>query len=232
MVLARSTAEVRQAVLCCAREGVPFTARGSGTNLSGGCIPLKGGVVISTARMDKILQIDTSRGFALVEPGVVNLALQKELEKIGRFYAPDPASHRVCTLGGNIAENAGGPRCLKYGVTTNHVQALEMVMPDGSLERFSTEDPGCELTSLRVGTEGPLGVVTKAWLRILHQQERVMALMEDCGSIEAAAACMSAIIAKGVVPRVLEAMDRVTVDSVEAYVGRLSQRGSRPAHRT
>ena len=217
VVLAASTEEVQRVVRWCAREKVPFTARGAGTNLSGGCIPLQGGVVVSLARMNKILEIDTSMGFALVEPGTVNLNLQKELEKVGYFYAPDPASFKVSTIGGNIAENAGGPRCLKYGVTTNHVLALEVVMPDGSLEKFSLEDAGAEVMSLIVGAEGTLGVVTKAWVKILPIPENIMTFLAGFDSIEKAIDCVSAIVAKGIIPRVLEALDKTTVDSVEAY---------------
>ena len=209
--------EVRRVVGFCAREGVPFTARGAGTNLSGGCIPMRGGIVVSLARMNKILEIDTRGGFAVVEPGVVNLTLQNELAKVGYFYAPDPASHKVATLGGNIAENAGGPRCLKHGVTTNHVLAVEAVLPDGSLGKFSLDDAGCELASLLVGSEGTLGIVTKAWLKILPLPEAVLTFLAGFDSIEAAVACVSAIIADGVLPLVLEAMDKMTVESVEAY---------------
>ncbi len=217
VVLARSAEDVARTVAWCAQEGIPFTARGAGTNLSGGCVPLKGGVVLSTARMDRVLEVQAAAGVALVEPGVVNLGLQKQLEPLGLFYAPDPASYRVCTLGGNIAENAGGPRCLKYGTTTNHVLALEAVMPDGSLVRFSLEDGGPELSSLLVGSEGTLGVVTRAWLKILPAPETILTLLAGFDSLEGAMACVSEMIARGIVPRVLEAMDRVTVESVEAY---------------
>lgn len=217
VVLPRSASEVRAVVSWCAKSQVPFTARGAGTNLSGGCIPLKGGVVISLARLDRILEIDTREGFAVVEPGVVNLALQRELEKVGFFYAPDPASYRVSTIGGNVAENAGGPRCLKYGTTTNHVRALEAVMPDGSLARFSVSDGGPEIASLLVGAEGTLGIVTKARLRILPLPENIETLLAGFPSIESAVQCVSEIIARGVLPRVLEAMDKTTVESVEAY---------------
>lgn len=217
VVLPRCAEEVLSVVSFCARSAIPFTARGAGTNLSGGCVPLRGGIVISLARVDRILEIDTRRGFAVVEPGVVNLKLQNELERLGFFYAPDPASFRVSTLGGNIAENAGGPRCLKYGVTTNHVLALEAAMPDGTLAKFSLEDPGPELMSLLVGAEGTLGVVTKAWVRILPVPETIRTILAGFGSIESAVECVSGIIARGVLPRVLEAMDKTTVESVEAY---------------
>ncbi len=217
VVVARSAEDVRRVVEYCARNKVPFVARGAGTNLSGGCIPLRGGVVVSLARLDRILEIDTTRSYAVVEPGVVNLDLQRELEKIGCFYAPDPASFKVSTLGGNIAENAGGPRCLKYGTTTNHVLAVEAVMPDGSLARFSLDDPGSEALSLLIGAEGTLGIVVKAWVKILPLPREIVTLLAGFGSIEASVECVASIIAAGVLPRVLEAMDKVTVDSVEAY---------------
>jgi len=216
VLVARSAEDVRRAVAWCAKNRVPFTARGAGTNLSGGCIPLAGGLVISLARLDRILSIDARARVACVEPGVVNLRLQNEAEKLGLFYAPDPASFRVSTIGGNAAENAGGPRCLKYGVTTNHVLAVEAVMPDGTLARFSHEDAGPELTSLLVGAEGTLGVLTRLWVRLTPIPQESRTLLAGFPSIDAAIACVSATIASGVVPRCLEAMDRATVESVEA----------------
>ena len=217
VVLARTAEDVQRAVTFCAKNRVPFVARGAGTNLSGGCVALRGGVVISLARLDRILELDPEKGVAVVEPGVVNLNLQKALEPLGFFYAPDPASFKVSTIGGNIAENAGGPRCLKYGTTTNHVLAVEAVMPDGRLQRFSVEDEGPEVLSLLVGSEGTLGIVVKAWVRILPQPKEIRTLLAGFPSIDAAVETVSAIIAKGIIPRVLEALDRTTVDSVEAY---------------
>ncbi|MBI5245689.1 MAG: FAD-binding protein [Elusimicrobia bacterium] len=218
VLIARSAEEVRRAVLWCAAEKVPFVARGAGTNLSGGCVPLKGGLVIALARLNRILSLDVSGRVACVEPGVVNLDLQKEAEKVGLFYAPDPSSFRVSTVGGNAAENAGGPRCLKYGVTTNHVLAVEAVMPDGAVARLSLEDDGPELLSLLIGAEGTLAVLTKLWVKLTPLPEDMRTILAGFPSIDAAVACVSAIIASGVVPRALEAMDRPTVESVE--VGR------------
>ncbi|MBI5244388.1 MAG: FAD-binding protein [Elusimicrobia bacterium] len=217
VVIARTAEDVRKAVQWCAESRSPFVARGAGTNLSGGCVPLRGGVVISTARLDRILAADTQRGVAVVEPGVVNLNLQKRLEPAGWFYAPDPASHKICTLGGNLGENAGGPRCLKYGVTTHYVKALEVVMPDGALESFSIEDEGPEILSLLVGSEGTLGIVTKAWLGIVPSPPEIVTVLAAFKSVEEAAACVAAVIAAGVLPRVIEAMDRLSVDAIEAY---------------
>lgn len=218
VLIARSADDVRRAVAWCAQNRVPFVARGAGTNLSGGCIPLRGGLVISLARLDRILSIDAEKRVACVEPGVVNLRLQEAAAPLGLFYAPDPASFRVSTIGGNAAENAGGPRCLKYGVTTNHVLAVEAVMPDGSLARFSREDSGPEMTSLLVGAEGTLGVFTRLWVRLTPLPAETRTLLAGFPSIDAAVACVSATIASGIVPRCLEAMDRATVESVE--VGR------------
>ncbi len=218
VLIARSAADVRRAVAWCAANQVPFIARGAGTNLSGGCIPVKGGLVIALAQLNRILSLDAAGRVACVEPGVVNLDLQKEAEKVGLFYAPDPASFKVSTIGGNAAENAGGPRCLKYGVTTNHVLAAEVVTPDGALARFSLDDDGPELLSLLVGAEGTLGILVKLWVKLTPLPEDTRTILAGFASIDAAVACVSSIIAAGVVPRCLEAMDRPTVESVE--VGR------------
>ncbi len=216
VLVARSADEVRRAVAWCAANKVAFVARGAGTNLSGGCIPLRGGLVIALAKLNCILSLDAAARVACVEPGVVNLDLQKEAEKVGLFYAPDPASFRVSTIGGNAAENAGGPRCLKYGVTTNHVLAVEAVMPDGTLARFSQEDGGPELLSLLIGAEGTLAVLTKLWVKLTPIPEETRTVLAGFASIDAAVACVAKIIAAGVLPRCLEAMDRPTVESVEA----------------
>ncbi|MBI4346493.1 MAG: FAD-binding protein, partial [Elusimicrobia bacterium] len=217
VVLARRVSDVARSIEWCASRGVPFVARGAGTNLCGAAIPARGGLVIALAGLDRVLEIDAAGGTAAVEPGVVNLKLQKELEKLGRFYAPDPASFRVCTIGGNIAQNAGGPRCLKYGTTTDHVLALEAVMPDGTFERFSVDEPGPDLVGLLVGAEGTLGVVTRAWLKTLPAPKAIVTLLAGFPTIDASIECVSDIVASGVVPRVLEAMDRMTVESIEAY---------------
>ncbi|MCX5787707.1 MAG: FAD-binding protein [Elusimicrobia bacterium] len=217
VLLARRAEEVHAAVEWCARRGVPFVARGAGTNLCGAAIASRGGVVIATVGMNRVLSIDAAAGTAVLEPGVVNLELQKQLDKVGRFYGPDPASYRVCTLGGNVAQNAGGPRCLKYGVTSDHILALEAVMPDGTVERFSTSEPGPDLVGLLVGAEGTLGVATRITVRTLPAPPCIVTLLAGFPTIEASIQCVSDIIAAGIVPRVLEAMDRMTVESIEAY---------------
>ena len=208
VVLARTAEDVRRTVAWCADAGVPYVARGAGTNLCGGAVARKGGVVIAMAGLNRILALDTAARTAVVEPGVVNLHLQNAAEPLGLFYAPDPASYKVCTLGGNLGENAGGPRCFKYGTTTHHVRAVEAAMPDGTLERFSLDDAGPELMSLLVGSEGTLGVVTKAWLNLVRVPEAVVAVLADFDSLDAAMGCVAGLVAAGVAPRVLEAMDR------------------------
>ena len=218
VAVARRPEDIQAVVRWCLERGVPYVARGAGTNLSGGCVPLRGGVVLSTERLDRILTVDTQRETALVEPGVINLKLQDSLAAAGRFYAPDPASYKVCTIGGNVGENAGGPRCLRYGVTTNHVRRLDAVMPDGSLESFSAEDAGPELMSLLIGSEGTLGVAARVLLDVLPVPEAVSTALAAFQTLESAMACVADIIASGVLPRDLEAMDRATVETISAAV--------------
>jgi len=218
VALVRTAAEAQAVVKACAAHKVPFVCRGAGTNLSGGVIPLRGGVILSTALMTRILSIDTARRVACVEPGLVNMDLQKALEPLGFFYAPDPASFKVCSIGGNVAENAGGPRCLKYGVTSNHVLAVEVVTPDGELRKFSAEEAGPDLCALMVGSEGTLGVVTKVWVRLTPIPESITTLLAAFDSVDAAIACVSRIMAAGILPRTLEAMDKITIDAVEDFL--------------
>ncbi|HNW43837.1 MAG TPA: FAD-linked oxidase C-terminal domain-containing protein [Elusimicrobiales bacterium] len=208
-----STAEVAPVVKILHREGIPFLPRLAGTNLSGGTIPLKGGAILNLARLKKIRQIDTAARCALVEPGVVNLDLQKALEPLGFFYAPDPASQKVSTIGGNIGENAGGPLCLKYGVTTDNVLRLEVVTPDGSVKTWGFRDTGPDLMSLLTGSEGTLGIVISAWLKILPLPRCIKTASAAFPSMETAIAAVTAIIGGGIVPRALEAMDRVSLDA-------------------
>ncbi len=193
--------------------GIPFLPRLAGTNLSGGTIPLKGGVILNLSRLKKIRQIDTAARLALVEPGVVNMELQRALEPFGFFYAPDPASQKVSTIGGNIGENAGGPLCLKYGVTSDNVEKLEVVTPQGEVRTWSHRDPGPDLMSLMIGSEGTLGIVTHAWLKILPIPAHIKTASAAFLSLDDAMLAVTRIIGDGIVPRALEAMDKVSLDS-------------------
>lgn len=218
VVFPRTTAEVAAAVQAARTFNVPYSVRGAGTNLCGGTIVPTGGLVIHVSRLNKILSIDSDRRRAWVEPGVINLHLHKALAPRGLFYAPDPASQKACTLGGNVGTNAGGPHCLKYGVTSHHVTGLELVRPDGDVVRVSVDDVGFDLTGLFVGSEGTLGVATKIEVNLLPQPEEVRTFLAAFPSMEAAAQTVTDIIAAGIVPAALEVMDRLTVQAVEAFV--------------
>jgi len=164
VVLPTSTEQVQAVVRLCHRERIPFVARGSGTGLSGGAMPLEGGIVISMARMNRILEVDFPNERVVVEPGVINLEVTAQVATRGYFYAPDPSSQSVCSIGGNVAENSGGAHCLKYGFTTTHVLGLEVVLPDGSLVHLggkALDAPGYDLLGVFVGSEGTLGIATK-----------------------------------------------------------------------
>ncbi len=208
-----STEQVAPAVKLLYAAGIPYVPRLAGTNLSGGTIPLRGGVILNLTPLNRILQIDTANKVALVEPGVVNLRLQQELDKFGYFYAPDPASQKVCTIGGNIGENAGGPLCLKYGVTADNIERLEVVTPEGAVKRWSYGDPGPDLMSVIIGSEGTLGIVTKAWLKILEKPKLVKTAVAAFTSIENAIKAVTGIIGAGIVPRALEAMDKISLEA-------------------
>ncbi|MBU2573598.1 MAG: FAD-binding oxidoreductase, partial [Elusimicrobia bacterium] len=210
-----STEQVAPAVKILYAAGIPYLPRLAGTNLSGGTIPLKGGVIFNLSLLNRIHQIDTINKVALVEPGVVNLRLQQELDKFGFFYAPDPSSQKVSTIGGNIGENAGGPLCLKYGVTANNVERLEVVTPEGSVKRWSYRDPGPDLMSLIIGSEGTLGIVTKAWLKIIEKPKIVKTAVAAFPSIENAIKAVTGIISSGIAPRALEAMDKVSLSAAK-----------------
>jgi glycolate oxidase subunit GlcD len=206
-----STEQVAPAVKVLYGAGIPFLPRLAGTNLSGGTIPLKGGAILNLSRLKKIRQIDTGARLALVEPGVVNLELQKALEPFGFFYAPDPASQKVSTIGGNIGENAGGPLCLKYGVTSDNVEKLEVVTPEGEVRTWSYRDPGPDLMSVMVGSEGTLGIVIHAWLKILPLPAHIKTASAAFPSLESAMQAVTRIISAGILPRALEAMDKVSM---------------------
>jgi glycolate oxidase len=221
VVFPASTAEVAAVVKLASQYKVPVTPRGAGTNLSGGTLPVRGGIVLEFSRMTRILEIDTVNQRAIVEPGVVNLDLQNTLAPLGYNYAPDPASQKSSTIAGNIGEDAGGPHCLKYGVTSNHVLGLEVVLADGQVVHLggSAEDgPGYDLTGLLVGSEGTLGIVTKATLRIMRLPEAVKTLLAVYENLEDVGNTVSEIIAAGIIPATLEIMDRPVIKAVEDSV--------------
>lgn len=221
VVLPGSTEEVSKIMAMAHREKVPILGRGSGTNLTGGTIPVKGGIVVHFSRMNRILEIDIPNRTVTVEPGVITLDLQTEVLKKGFVYQPDPASQKVSTIGGNIAENSGGPHCLKYGVTSNHVQGLELVLNDGTVIRTggkSWDNPGYDIKGLFVGCEGTLGLVTKAILKLEKAPEAVKTMLAIYDTIEDGANTVSAIIAEGIIPATLEMMDNRVMRAVEETI--------------
>ena len=219
VALPRSTADVQAIVRAAQAAGVPIVARGAGTGISGGAVPSRGGLVVSLARMDRILEIDAANRCAVVQPGVVNLDLSTVAEQYGLFFAPDPSSQKASTIGGNIANNAGGPHCLSLGVTVNHILGVEMVLHDGSVLRVggkAPDSPGLDLTGIIVGSEGTLGVVTEATVRLMPMAEAVRTTLALFASVEAASAAVSDLIGRGVVPSALEMMDRLAISAIEA----------------
>lgn len=221
VALPESASDVQKLVNWAARYGVPLTARGAGTSYTGGAIASENGIVISFARMKKILQVDEINRKVVVQPGVVNHVLQQHLQKFNLVYPPDPASYTVCTLGGNIAENAGGPHCLKYGVTSNYVIGLEVVLSNGQVVTLggrTLDPPEYEFTSLVTGSEGTLGLVTSAILLLRHPFQGVQALTASFASLEQAGEAVSAIIAAGLMPATIELMDREMINIVEDYL--------------
>jgi glycolate oxidase len=217
----RSTDEVQCCVQAARRHGVPFVARGSGTGLSGGAVPLHGALVIVTTKMDEILSVDLDARLAWVEPGVLNADLSRRLAAHGVHYAPDPSSQQSCSIGGNVATNAGGPHCLAYGVTAMHVLAVEVVLPDGSVAVLGGEDPepvGLDLRGAFVGGEGMLGIATRICVRLTQDPPEVRTMVLDFERVEDGAATVSAVIAAGVLPAALEMMDARITQAVEAYV--------------
>jgi len=205
------------AVVRIARElGEPIVPRGAGTGLCGGAVPIEGGVVVSFARMNRILELDLANRRARVQPGVVNLDLSHHAGASGFFYAPDPSSQKTSTIGGNVATNAGGPHCLSYGTTVNHVLALEVVDETGNVFQTNVDEPGYDLTAVLVGSEGTLGIVTSAWVRLTRLPESVRVWLAAFGDVDSASEAVSAIIGAGIVPTALEMMDAVIVKAVEA----------------
>jgi len=217
VTLPTSAEQVAAIVRLAARAGMPIVPRGAGTGLAGGATPMQGGIVISTARMDKILQVDTANGRVLCQPGVINWELSQYLKPFGYQFAPDPSSQKACTIGGNIANNSGGPHCLKYGITASHVLAVQVVLPDGSIVWTgdgSAHTPGYDLTGVITGSEGTIGFVTAAWLRLTRLPEAVRVVLALFPDIAGASNTVSQVIASGLLPAALEIMDRLAIKAV------------------
>jgi glycolate oxidase len=220
VVLPTSTDQVASVVRVCATAGVPIVPRGAGTGLSGGAIATAGGVMIVLTRMNRILDIDLPNRTATVEAGCVNLAISRAVTPRGFFFAPDPASQQASTIGGNVAENAGGPHCLKYGATKNHVLGATVVLPSGEIVQFGgrlADQPGYDLLGLFVGSEGTLGICTEVIVRLLPLPQAVKTILGVFRSVEEASNAVSGIIARGIVPVALEMIDQETTQAVEAY---------------
>jgi glycolate oxidase len=220
VVLASTTDQVAGVMKVAAKHDIPVVPRGAGTGLSGGAVTIKGGIALQVTRMRRILEIDPVGHTAMVEPGVVNQELSLAAAQHGLFYAPDPSSQKACTIGGNAAENSGGPHCLYYGVTTNHVLGMEVVFADGSVRWVSGDVPdrvGYDLCGVLVGSEGTLCAITKIKVKLLRIPPSVATLLVAFPSIETASQAVSAVIGHGIVPSALEMMDSVTVGAVEAH---------------
>ncbi len=218
VALPRTGDQVAAVVKLASQENIPVVARGAGTGLSGGAVAQAGGIIIALTRMDRVLEIDPIDRTALVEPGVINLELTEYVTGDGFFFAPDPSSQKACTIGGNVAENSGGPHCLKYGVTTNHILGLEVVLPDGRKVWTGGRAygaPGYDLTGAMVGSEGMLGIVTKALVKLTPIADATTVMLAAFADINSASHAVSRIIGAGILPSSLEMMDALTIQAVE-----------------
>jgi glycolate oxidase len=218
VALPADTAQVAAVVRAAKRANVPIVPRGSGTGLAGGAVPAEGGVVVSLARMNRILEVDPRNRTALLEAGVINLDVTKAAASHGLFYAPDPSSQAACSIGGNVANNSGGPHTLAYGVTTNHVLGVEVVLDDGQVVWLGgavPDTPGYDLCGVFVGSEGTVGIVTKALVRLMRAREAVQTLLAVFDRMDAATQSVVEITGRGVIPAALEMMDKVTIEAVE-----------------
>ncbi len=214
-----SAQDVSAVIKLCVKHGAPYTARGAGTGLSGGAIPSRGGVLISFARMNRILELDYENLRAVVEPGLVNLRLSQAVAHERLLYVPDPSSQKACTIGGNVGENSGGPHTLRYGVTTNHTMGLEFVLPDGEIIEVGGKGqdyPGYDLTGLYVGSEGTLGIATKIICKLVPMAESVKTLLVVFPTVAAASTAVSGIIGRRIIPAALEMMDNLCIQAVES----------------
>jgi glycolate oxidase len=220
VVFPQTADQVARIVKLAAPLGVPLVPRGAGTGLSGGAIPVAGGIMIAFSRMNRILEVDAENMRAVVQPGVVNQTLSDSVAHLGLYFAPDPSSQKACTIGGNVAENSGGPHTLMYGVTVNHVTGLEVVLPNGDIVNFggkATDSAGYDLTGFFVGSEGTLGIVTAITVKLLRRPERIATLLGIFETIDDGAETVSAITAAGITPAALEMLDGWTLQTVEAF---------------
>ena len=218
---AESTEDVQACVQVAADMGIPFMARGSGTGLAGGAVPPPDAIVISTTKMNKILSVDEVNRIAWVEPGVLNLDLSKQIADLGVHFAPDPSSQQTCSIGGNVANNSGGPHCLADGVTNAHIHGVEVVLPDGSISILGGEEPepdGLDLRGVFVGSEGMFGVATKICVRLMQNPPDVATMLMDFESVAEGANLVSDIIASGIVPAAVEMMDQLCLVAVEEFI--------------
>ena len=221
VVLPTTTAQVSEILKYCSEHNVKIVPRGAGTSLSGGALPLADGVLLGMARFNRILEVDYDNRVVVVQPGVTNLAVTREVEGQGFYYAPDPSSQIACSIGGNVAENSGGVHCLKYGMTTNNVLGVELVLANGEIVRLGgrqVDSSGLDLLGLVVGSEGLLGVVTEVIVRILPKPELARALLVGFDTVENAGKCVADVIAAGIIPAGMEMMDRPAIHAAEAFV--------------
>jgi glycolate oxidase len=221
VLLAVTQDEVIEAVRLCYRYRVPFVARGSGTSLSGGSLPVQDGIVIALNRLNKIVRIDPTQRIAVVEPGVINLDVSRAAAPHGLYYAPDPSSQLICTIGGNVAFNSGGAHCLKYGMTANHVLGIKAVLPDGEIVQLggaSLESVGPDLTGFFVGSEGLFGVALEITLRLLPKPQLYRTVLAAYDSLEAAGDAVAQVVASGLLPGAMEIMDALAIEAAEAAV--------------
>lgn len=218
VVFADTTQQVSGIVKIANKHNTPFIARGGGTGLSGGMLSINGGIIIALNRMDRILEIDLENECSVIEPGVVNLLLSQAVQNQGYHYAPDPSSQKACTIGGNIAENSGGPHTLKYGVTSDHILGMEVVMPDGEILEFGgkvEEEIGYDLRGVLIGSEGTFGIVTKATVRLTRNPQAYQTAMAVFDSMDDASNSVSTIIGEGIIPAALEMMDSLVIQALE-----------------
>ena len=219
--LPETTDEVRACVAVANRHGVPFVPRGSGTGLAGGAVPIDDAIVIATTKMNAILSVDERNRTAWVQPGLLNLDLSRRVDHLGLHFAPDPSSQQTCSIGGNVANNSGGPHCLADGVTNAHIHGIEVVLPDGSLTVLGGEEPepdGLDLRGVFVGSEGMFGVATKVCVRLMQNPPDVATMLMDFGSVAEGANLVSDIIAAGIVPAAVEMMDQLCLVAVEEFI--------------